>query len=75
MLGIIVLNAIVDQINSSMDKTLLGIFSTPNDVTKYQLGYSFYSYLMIMITSIGAVYVPSIHSLAAKKDRKKHVQS
>ncbi len=68
--GIIIFNTIVDQINNSVDKTLLGIFSKPENVTIYQLGQSFYSHLMVMAVSISAVYVPTIHTLVARNDKE-----
>lgn len=66
--GILVLNSIVDQVNSAVDKTLLGFFSTPVDVTAYQLGQNFHVYLVTASVSISGVFIPTIHELMAKKD-------
>ena len=61
--GILVFNAIVDQINASVDKTLLGFYSKPEDVTIYQFGQQFNVYLVSMSIAVSSVFTPSIHEL------------
>lgn len=39
--GILLFNSIVDQINSNIDKTLIGIFSITEDVAIYQMAQQF----------------------------------
>lgn len=61
--SILLLNSVVDQINSNMDKTLLGIYSTPENVTLYQVGHQFAVYLLVMSTAVSSVFSPTINSL------------
>lgn len=68
--SILVLNSIVDQINSSVDKTLLGIFSIPEDVTIYQMGQQFSSYLVMMSIAISGVFAPTMHQLVTDQNQK-----
>ena len=63
--GILVFNAIVDQINANVDKTLLGFFSIPEDVTIYQFGQQFNVYLVSMSIAVSSVFTPRIHDLIA----------
>lgn len=66
----ILLNSIVDQINNSLDKTILGFLSAPETVTVYQLGQSFSTYLITMSVAVSSTFVPKINELVAqnKKD-------
>ena len=64
--GIIVFNTIVDQINSNVDKTILGFMKMPEAVTVYQLGYSFVAYLISMSVAISGVYVPTVNELVVQ---------
>lgn len=66
--SVIIFNSVVDQLNSSVDKTLLGIFSIPEDVTLYQLGQGFGTYLTIMSISVSSVYIPKINELVVHGD-------
>lgn len=63
--SVLVINSIVDQINSQVDKTLLGIFSTPENVTIYQMGMQFGVYLTTLTVAVSSVYVPQIYDLYA----------
>ena len=72
--SILILNSIVDQINSNVDKTLLGFFSKPEDVTIYSLGQQFNTYLGASSIAISSVFAPKIHELCAK-DEKEEVNS
>lgn len=69
--GIILFNSIVDQINSNVDKTLLGILATPEDVTIYQMAQQLTMYLTIMSISVSGVFAPTIHELVVKNDSEK----
>lgn len=69
--GILLFNSIVDQINSNVDKTLLGIFSVPEDVTVYQMAQQLTVYLTTMSVSISGVFAPTIHELVVKDDAEK----
>lgn len=68
--GILLFNSIVDQINANVDKTLLGIFAQPEDITKYQMGYQLALYLTTMSVSVSGVFAPTIHELVANNDEK-----
>ncbi len=65
--GVLLINSVVDQINSNVDKTLLGFFSQPRDVTVYQMGMQFNSYLVVMVAAISGVFAPKINKLVANK--------
>lgn len=66
--GILLFNSIVDQINANVDKTLLGIFATPEDVTIYQMAQQLVMCLTTMSVSVSGVFAPTIHELVLKKD-------
>lgn len=66
---ILLVNSIVDQINHSVDKTLLGIFSVPENVTIYQMGQQFDTYLMMMSVAVSGVFAPTIHQLVVNQKR------
>lgn len=69
--GILLFNSIVDQINTNVDKTLLGIFATPEDVTIYQMAQQLTMYLITMSVSVSGVFAPTIHELVVKNDTDK----
>ena len=69
--SIVLFNAIVDQINSGVDKTLLGLFSTPIDVTLYQLGQQFNIYMVTMSLAVSGVFSPTIHKLCIDNSYEK----
>ncbi len=66
----ILLNAIVDQINSNLDKTLLGLMVNAEAVTDYTLAKYFNAYFMTISIAISSTYVPKIHELVANNDKK-----
>lgn len=66
--SVLLLNSIVDQISHNMDKTLLGIFSTPENVTIYQMGMQFNTYLATFSVAVSSVFVPQIYDFYAKHD-------
>lgn len=70
----ILLNAIVDQINNSLDKTILGFLSSPEMVTVYQLGQSFSTYLTTMSLAVCSTFVPKINELVTQKKDKEYQQ-
>lgn len=59
----LVLNSVVDQVSQQVDKTLLGFFSTPENVTIYQLGMQFSMYLSTMAVAVSGVFVPRVYEL------------
>lgn len=69
--GILLFNSIVDQINSNVDKTLLGIFAAPEDVTIYQMAQQLTMCFTTMSVSVSGVFAPTIHELVVKNDTEK----
>ena len=67
--SILLLNSIVDQIDSSIDRTLLGIMSVPENVTIYHFGQQFCTYLFAMSLAVSGVFSPSFHKLVAEGKR------
>ena len=59
----IALNAIIDQINWSIDKILLGRYRGTGEVAVYSVGFSLYHYYMLISTSISGVFTPRIHMI------------
>ena len=59
----IAINMVVDQINNSIDKVLLGRFIGTTSVAVYSVGMSLYSYYMTISTSVSGVFTPRIHAL------------
>lgn len=66
----IILNTVVDRINSEVDKTILGIMVNAESVTIYTLAKSFNSYLLILSVSISGVFAPRVHELVAGGKKK-----
>ncbi len=66
--GILLLNTIVDQISVNADKTLLGFFSTPENVTIYHMGMQFNNYLSFLCVAVSSVFAPRIHDFCVKND-------
>ncbi len=62
--GIILFNTIVDQVNTNVDKTLLGIYASPTEVTVYQIGQQLNTIVVSMSVAISAVFVPTINELS-----------
>ena len=54
---------VVDQINNSIDKVLLGRFIGTTPVAVYSVGMSLYSYYMTISKSVSGVFTPRIHTL------------
>ncbi len=66
----IAINLIVDQINSNVDKFLLGRFKGTEVVAVYSVGYSLYQYYMMFSTAISGVFTPRIHMIVnSTKDK------
>ncbi|MFR8734921.1 MAG: lipopolysaccharide biosynthesis protein, partial [Clostridium perfringens] len=59
----IFLNMIVDQINWSVDKFLLGMFSGTLGVAIYSVGGQINSYYLTFSTSISSVFIPKVHRI------------
>ncbi len=59
----IAINMIVDQLNSNVDKVLLGRFCGTETVAVYAVGFSLYHYYMLFSTSISNVFTPRVHKI------------
>lgn len=69
----IILNSLVDQINSSADKTILG-FMVKDDaqsVAIYQTGMIFKNYLLILSVSISSAFATKINEAVVNNDIKR----
>lgn len=64
----IAINLVVDQINNSIDKVLLGRFIGTTAVAVYSVGISLYTYYMTISTSVSGVFTPRIHALYNASD-------
>lgn len=70
----IAINLIVDQINSNLDKFLLGRFHGTTVVAVYSAGYTIYTFYMMFSTSVSTVFTPRIHGIISSPevtDKKK----
>lgn len=65
----VLFNSVVDQINSNMDKTILGLLVDSSAVTIYQLSHTFNASLTTMSTAISSVFVPKINQLIVQDNR------
>jgi len=61
----IFLNMIIDQINWTVDTTLLGIISGTTATALYGVGSQLHRYYMTLSTSISGVFVPQINRIVA----------
>lgn len=62
----IFLNIIVDQINWSVDKFVLGVYIGSGAVAIYSIGAQINSIYMSMSTSISSVFIPRINDIVAR---------
>lgn len=60
---LVAVHLIVDQINSNVDKILLGRFQGTNAVAIYAVGYSLHHYYMLFSTAISHVFTPRVHRI------------
>lgn len=64
----IFLNMIVDQINWSVDKFLLGMFSGTVGVAIYSLASQINNMYLSLSTSISSVFIPKVHRIVSESD-------
>lgn len=62
----IFLNMIIDQINWSVDTTILGIISGTAATAVYGVGSQIHNYYMALSTSISGVFTPQINRIVAR---------
>lgn len=60
---LIAIHLIVDQVNTNVDKVLLGRFQGTQVVAVYTIGYSLHHYFMLFSTAISSVFTPRIHKI------------
>src|SRR5699024_2719021 len=63
----IFMNMIVDQVNSNMDKTILGRYQGTISVAVYSLASNLKEYYTQLSTTISSVMIPRIHRMVAEK--------
>ena len=68
---LIAVHLIVDQINSNVDKVLLGRFLGTDAVAIYAVGYSLHHYYMLFSTAISHVFTPRVHKII--NETKNHI--
>lgn len=59
----IAVNMIVDQINTNVDKFLLGRYCGTTHVAIYSVGFTLYNYYHVFSTAISNVVIPRIHRI------------
>lgn len=62
----IFLNMIVDQINWSVDKFLLGMFKGTVGVAVYSIGAQINNYYLTFSTSVSSVFIPKVHRIVSE---------
>lgn len=70
----IALNMIVDQINWSIDKILLGRFHGTLSVAIYSVGYALFQYYMMFSSAISSVFTPKIHRIINETKNEDDIQ-
>lgn len=65
----IFINMIVDQINWSVDKFILGIFSGTTAVAVYSIGGQINSMYMNLSVSVSSVFIPRVNTIIAAKNK------
>ena len=64
----IFINMIVDQINWSVDKFVLGVFGGTTAVAVYAIGGQINSMYMNLSTSVSSVFIPRVNTIVAKDE-------
>lgn len=59
----IAVHLIVDQVNSNVDKVILGRFLGTEAVAVYAVGFSLHHYYMLFSTAISHVFTPRVHKI------------
>lgn len=59
----IAINMLVDQVNTHLDKFLLGRIKGTTAVAVYSVGYTLYHYYMMFSTAVSGVFTPRIHKI------------
>lgn len=70
----IALNLIVEQINWSIDKVLLGRYKGTSEVALYAAAFTIYQCYMIFSTSISNVFIPRVHRIVNESNDNSAVQ-
>ena len=73
---LIIIQVIVEQVNWNIDKILLGRFQGTESVSVYSVGYSLFSYYMLISFAVSNVFAPRIYHLiniAKDKEEKKEM--
>ncbi len=60
---LIAVHLIVDQVNSNVDKVILGRFLGTEAVAVYAVGFSLHHYYMLFSTAVSHVFTPRVHKI------------
>ena len=71
----IALNLIIDQINSNLDKFLLGRYQGTETVAVYSIGSYIFGYYVMFSTAISNVFSPRIHRIVNENKNNSILQS
>lgn len=67
----IAINMIVDQINTNVDKIIIGRFRGTGEVSVYNIGATLNGYVQLFALAVSSVFTPRIHTIVASgKDEK-----
>lgn len=67
----IAINMIVDQINTNVDKVIIGRFRGTGEVSVYNIGATLGGYVQLFALAVSSVFTPRIHTIVASgKDEK-----
>ena len=67
----IAVNMIVDQINTNVDKVIIGRFRGTGEVSVYNIGATLSGYVQLFAIAVSSVFTPRIHTIVASgKDEK-----
>ena len=67
----IAINSIIGQINTSLDKILLGRYIDTDVVSVYAIGFSLYIYFKAFSSAISSMFVPRIYQIVNSKEKEK----
>lgn len=68
--GFIAINIIVDQVNTNIDKIILGRFIGTTGVAVYSVGFTLYMHYMSISTAVSSVFTPRIHRMINSDEKE-----
>lgn len=67
----IAINMIVDQINTNVDKVIIGRFKGTTEVSVYNIGATLNGYIQLFSLAVSSVFTPRIHTIVASGSDEK----